>query len=94
MDRARRLPRRRVRLTFAVVSLRTNDATRVLALTRSVTTGHVLRTSDLTEVGISAGPGLASVSVTSEASVVGRPGRGSARRVPCSRRAQLVRRDR
>ena len=60
-------------LTFAVVSLRTNDITRVLALTRSVTTGHVLRTSDLTEVGISAGPGLASVSVTSESSVVGRP---------------------
>ena len=51
-------------LTFAVVSLRTNDITRVLALTRSVTTGHVLRTSDLTEVGISAGSGLASISVT------------------------------
>ena len=60
-------------LTFAVVSLRTNDITRVLALTRSVTTGHVLRTNDLTEVGISAGPGLASISVTSESSIVGRP---------------------
>jgi hypothetical protein len=60
-------------LTFAVVSLATNHVTRVLALTRSVTTGHVLRTSDLTEVGISAGPGVASVSATSESSVVGRP---------------------
>jgi hypothetical protein len=60
-------------LMFAVVSLRANATTRVLALTRSVAAGHVLRSSDLREVGVSAGPGLSSVPATSEASVVGRP---------------------
>ena len=60
-------------LMFAVVSLRANETTRVLALTRSVGAGHVLRASDLREVGISAGPSLPSVPATSEASVLGRP---------------------
>src|SRR5262249_10834907 len=60
-------------LMFAVVSLRANETTRVLALSRSVSAGHVLRASDLQEVGISAGPDLTSLPATSEASVVGRP---------------------
>ena len=60
-------------LMFAVVSLRASDTTRVLALTRSVSAGHVLHAGDLREVRVSAGSGLASVPATSESSVVGRP---------------------
>ena len=60
-------------LMFAVVSLRASNTTRVLALTRSVSAGHVLHAGDLREVRVSAGSGLASVPATSESSVVGRP---------------------
>lgn len=60
-------------LMFAVVSLRANETTRVLALTRSVSAGHVLQASDLREVGITTGAGIAWVPASSEPSVVGRP---------------------
>jgi hypothetical protein len=59
-------------LVFATIFTRAGSETRVLALTRSVDSGHVLVASDLRAANVSTGEGVATVRAASEASVVGR----------------------
>jgi len=59
-------------LVFATVWARAGSGTRVLVLSRSVDAGHVLTSSDLRDVRVSSGDGVATLPVSSEASVVGR----------------------
>jgi hypothetical protein len=59
-------------LVFATVWARAGSGTRVLVLARSVDAGHVLTSTDLREVRVSSGDGVATVPASSEGSVVGR----------------------
>lgn len=59
-------------LVFATVWSRAGSGLRVLVLSRSVDAGHVLTPADLREVRVSADEALATVSASSESSVVGR----------------------
>jgi hypothetical protein len=59
-------------LVFATVWARAGSGERVLVLSRSVDAGHVLTSSDLRDVRVSSGDGVATVPASSEASVVGR----------------------
>lgn len=59
-------------LVFATVWARAGSGTRVLVLARSVDAGHVLTSSDLREVRVSSGDGVATVPASSEGGVVGR----------------------
>jgi hypothetical protein len=59
-------------LVFATIWARAGSKTRMLVLTRSVDAGHVLTSSDLRSANVSTGQGVATVSATSESSVVGR----------------------